>query len=189
MGTAVGSVAVSVVRRGVVVDYDRYISQRGLEHLRAKLPNLRDQVEKVKQTISDLARERELTARYDELRRLSRLETDVEEIERVLSDPIVIDDCVEYQELPEGQVWFGCGVSYVDDFGSGYIAVLNKLEREVLHQHQLAEASDDSVVTCGCNTECLQALLGRHVGDEVVYDTRGKTQRLTILAVTPLLGC
>ena len=188
MGTAVGSVVVTAKQQGAV-DYSRYISRRGLDHLKVKLPNLRDQIEVVKQTISDLARDRELTARYDELRRLGRLEADADEIEHVLRDPIVIDDCVEYQELPEGQVWFGCGVSYVDDFGSGYIAVLNKLEREVLHQHQLAEVSDDSVVTCGCNTECLQALLGRHVGDEVVYDTRGKTQRLTILAVTPLLGC
>lgn len=188
MGTAVSSVVVTAKQQGAV-DYSRYISQRGLDHLKVKLPNLRDQIEVVKLTISDLAREREFTARYDELRRLGRLEADADEIEHVLRDPIVIDDCAEYQELPEGEIWLGCGVSYVDNVGPAYVALLNKLEREVPHHHQPAEGCEDEAVSCGCSADYLQALLGHRVGDEFTCTVNGKTQKLKILAVTQLLGC
>lgn len=180
------------------IDHDRYISRSGLEHLKAKLPSLRKQIEDLQQQITDVAAEsREDSSVRDELmRRQLTFNANVRDIEAMLRTAVVIEDSPEYQRLPDGEIWYGCAVSYIDDFYPnevGHIVLLNKRERdnrghltELCRRHDHLLSNEQIDIASG-ELPLTQALLGHRVGAIVELMMGGKAHHLNILAVTKIL--
>lgn len=181
----------------VHVDHDRYISRKGLEHLKTKLLNLPSEVELARQEVAKIndGSGKDTSARLDAQERLGKLVRDEQETEAFLRNAIVIEEAPEYAQQDDG-IWFGWSVSYADDFGVGFIALLNAREREIrghvvdmcrrAHSHS-ENGHCDQVEIASCTSALTQALLGHKVGDIIEYIANDRPQHLRILAATPIL--
>ena len=197
MGKTVVGRAVVVEQEEVVssarmpVDYDRYISRAGYEHLQTKLPGLRQQIEAARREVEELAQgsKKEVDARRAVIDRMVKLEAAERDIILFLPSALIIED----QDRPVEGIWFGDAVSYADDFGDGFVVLLNSREKEnrghvvdLCRQH--VEMTCDHVDVASCESPLIQALLGQKAGDIVEFMVRGQAQHAKILAVTPLLA-
>ncbi len=178
-----------------VVDLDRFISRAGLEHLRAKQEPLRREVERARQDLSEVSH-KDTGALTDAKHRYHSLQHNLEENERFIRDAMVIEDADEFRQRPDAVIWLGCAVSFVDDEGEGFIALLNAREREsrgkhvieaCLRVHQGGPVCDQAEIAASCTSQLAQALLGHRAGDTIEYMTPWGPHYVQILAVTPLL--